>query len=216
MACNLKSIGLALIAVLAMSALAASAAQAVPEFTASAYPATATGSNMAGNETLTTPGGTVQCSSHYLVEEYGGGEFTGPTPTLTIKPSYMECNAFGFLGATINTNGCTFVYHATERVSPGTYRHHIDIVCPSGQKLTITAGTCELDVPPQTGLTTATTMNLVSGQETVQPNITGITMNVTKDGFGCPFAGTGHIQTSYHGDIVVSRVGGGAISVSGE
>ena len=63
---SLKSLGLAFIAVLAMSAVVSSASQA-SEYTCEKYECKATGSNTLGNETFTTPGGTVQCDSHYVV-----------------------------------------------------------------------------------------------------------------------------------------------------
>lgn len=216
MACNLKSVGLALIAVLAMSALAASAAQANPEYTSSTYPATATGSNTAGNETLTTVGGSVQCDADYLVEEYGGGYIVEASDILTVSFTYTNCVAFGFLSATINSNGCTFTYHATEKVSATEYLNHTDIDCPSGNSIKITAGTCEVALPDQNGLTTVSTTNLAGGTVTVEPELSGITLNTLKDGFACPLTGTGHSKASYHGDIVISRIGGGSVSVSGE
>jgi hypothetical protein len=206
---NLKSLGLALLAVLVTSAIATSPAQAAPTYTASAYPATITGSNTAGKETWTTPAGTVQCDSHFQAS------LSAPSSTLAIVPKYTNCVAFGFLNGTIQTNGCAFVLHTTEQVAPSHYRHHVDISCPTGSPGIVTTwGTCEVDIPPQTGLTTITTQNSGSALTLVW-NMADITMNVTKDGFGCPWPTTGHYKGSYHGDVVLSRVGGGSVSVSG-
>jgi hypothetical protein len=205
---NSKVLGLGLIVALALSAVVASAASA-SQYTASAYPATATGSNSAGNETLTTPGGTVQCDSHFQ------GSLSGASSTVAITPKYTNCVAFGFLNATVNMNGCYFILHATAHLGGGVYLAHLDIVCPPGTFIVIISGTCEVGIPAQTTLSSVKTTNLAGGTVTVQPNITNITMNVKKDGFGCPFSGTGHTTGSYHGDVVLSRVGGGSISVSG-
>jgi len=212
---NLKSLGLALVAVLAMSAVVASAAQAVPQFTASSYPVTATGSNTKGNETFTTEAGTVQCDSHFLVENTGGNHegIPGATSTVTATASYSNCTAFGFLNATVNMEGCDYVFHATEQVAAGVYRHHVDVVCPAGQSIKITAATCKAEVKAQTGLTTVTTTNLETGV-TVQPNV-GVSITVTQDGFGCPFSGTGVKTGTYHGDLVVEGQGGNHVFVSG-
>jgi len=214
---NFKALGLALVAVLAMSAVVASAAQAVPSFTASSYPAFATGSNTIGGETFTTPGGTVQCDSHYKVEKYRTTTTEGlPSPgssTVTVTPEYTDCVAFGFLGASVKMNSCDYEFHATSKIAEGHYNHHIFIRC-TGAPITIVAGTCEVTVGEQS-LSSVTTQNNVDGSVTVKPNVTGITMNVVKDGFGCPFAGTGHQTGSFHGEVKVSRVGGGSISVSG-
>jgi hypothetical protein len=205
---NLKSLGLALVAVLAMSAVVASAAQAVPSFTASAYPATATGSNAKGGEAFTLDGSTVQCDSHFQ------GTLSAAGSTLTVTPKYSNCEAFGFLEATVNTEGCTYVFHATEQVAAGVYNHHVDVVCPAGKSIKITAGTCKAEVTAQNNKTTVKTTNLAGGTVTVQPNVT-VSTHVTQDGFGCPLAGLGTRNAVYHGDVVVSRVGGGTVSVSG-
>jgi len=214
----LKSLGLALVAMAAMSAVVASASQA-SEYTCSAYECLATGSNTAGNETFTTPGGTVQCNSHYTVEKEGTTNatgITGPTTTVTVTPTYTGCKAFGFVNATVNMMGCDYVFHSGSLIVAGRYNNSVSIVCPAGSgPITITAGTCVVDVPAQGPLTNVETENLAGGTLTVKPNVTGITLNVTTDGFGCPFPGTGHFTGSFHGDVTLARVGGGSISVSG-
>jgi hypothetical protein len=205
---NLKTLGLAFVVVLAMIAMAASAASA-SQYTASAYPATATGSNTAGNETFTTPGGTVQCDSHFQ------GTLAGASSSLKITPKYTNCTAFGFLNATVHFIGCWLISYVGVNHGGGVYTHIFDIGCEPGAIIIITAGTCEVKIPAQTGLSSTQTTNLAGGTLTVQPNLKNITMNVTKDGFGCPFPSTGHTTGSYHGDVVLSRVGGGSISASG-
>jgi hypothetical protein len=206
---KLKSLGLALVAVLAMSAVVASAAQAVPQFTASAYPATVTGSNTKGAETFTIDGSSIQCDSHFVSHSLNAS-----SSTLIITPTYSGCEAYGFLNAAFNTGGCAYAFHATEQAAAGVYRHHTGIGCPTGKSMKIVAGTCEVEIKEQTGQTTVTTTNLSGGTLTVQSNIV-MKVTVTQDGFGCPLAGTGTRNATYHGDVVYSRVGGGSISVSG-
>jgi len=206
---NLKSLGIAFVAVLAMSAVVASAAQAVPSYTGSAYPTTGTGSNLKGSEKFTTAGGTVECNSHFE------GTLASPGgPTLTVTPSYSSCEAFGFLSADVHENGCTYVFHASSRIAEGHYSSTVDVSCPGSNKMVITAATCEVQVGSQTGLSSVTTKNEGTGVKVV-PNVSEITMDVTKDGFGCPFSGTGHSKGTYHGEVTLARVGGGSISVSG-
>jgi len=218
---NLKALGLAFVAVLAMSVVAASASQA-SQYTCSAYAPTApcfgTGSNTPGNETLTTPGGTVQCNSHYTVEEAGGSEegLEGPKTSVTVTPTYTDCKAFGFLNASIDMMGCDYVFHAEAQIAAGRYNNSVDVTCPVGKgPVTLTVGTCKVDIPAQGPLTNVETENLAGGTLTVKPNVANITLNVTTDGFGCPFPSTGHFTGSFHGDVTISRVGGGTISVSG-
>jgi hypothetical protein len=206
---QLRVLGLALLAVLATSAVIASAAQAVPQFTASSYPATATGSNTKGSESFTTEAGTVQCDSHFQ------GSLSAASSTFTVTPTYTNCEAFGFLDATVNMEGCSYIFHATEKVTTDHYRSHVTVECPSGKSIKITAGTCKAEVKAQGNLTTLTTTNS-GGSVTAMPSVTNIAMTVTQDGFGCPFSGTGAKTGAYHGHVVMSRVGGGSISVSGQ
>jgi len=210
---NLKVLGLAIAAVMAMSAMMASAASAVPQFTASAYPATVTGSNTKGNEVFTTEGGKVECDSHFVSHS-----LEAASSTLTVTPTYSNCEAFG-LNATVNTEGCTYVFHATEAVKINeVYNNHVDVVCPAGKSIKIVAGggLCRAEIKSQNGLTTVQTTNS-GGSVTVVPNVSSVKYTVTTDSFGCPFSGTGEkTDGKYTGHVVVSRVGGGTISVSGE
>jgi hypothetical protein len=179
-----------------------------PPFTASEYPAVVTGSNTKGSEALTTEGGKVECDSHFE------GTLPGITTTLALKPTYTNCSAFGFLAATVSPEGCTYELHSAEEVSSSTHKSLLDVVCPAGQSIKITAGTCKLEVKAQASLKTVATTNLGGGTITAQPNVTGIAYTVTQDGFGCPFAGTGNkTNATYSGDVVFSRVGGGSIDV---
>jgi hypothetical protein len=207
MVCNRQSLGLAFVVVLAISAVVASAAQAVPSYTAASYPTFATGANTKGSETFTTSGGTVTCDSHFQ------GTLSAASSTLTVTPSYSNCEAFGFLGADIDENGCTYLLHTSSKLSTGHYSSSLDIQCETGKKMVITASVCEVTIGPQTGLRSVTTMNSASSI-TVVPNITDITVNVVKDGFGCPFSGIGHTKAAYHGDVVMSSKNN--ILVSGE
>jgi hypothetical protein len=207
MSSRMKILGL-VFALFAIQAIAASAAQA-SQYTASSYPASAAGSNTSGSETFTTPGGTVQCNTNWTVHaSFGVGSIFGTA-------HWTSCKAFGFLNATVSLQGCSFQSNAGAAKGGGVYDNSVSVVCPAGKTITITAGTCLVDVPAQTGLKNVKTTNLAGGTVTVQPNVTPITMNVTTDGFGCPLPGTGHTTGTYHGDVVLSRVGGGTISVSG-
>lgn len=210
---NLKVLGLAVGAVLALSAVMASAAMATPVFEASEYPAQVTGQNTKGSEVFSTEAGAVECDSHFISHEVGAA-----TSTLDVTPSYTNCEAF-FLSATVNTEECKYRFHATEKVSTGVYKHHVDVLCPAGQSIKISAGggSCKAEIKEQTGLTTVKTTNLAGGTVTVQPEVGSVAYTVTKDGLFCPFNGTGNkTDGTYTGDVVVSRVGGGTVAVSGE
>ena len=213
---NLKVLGLAFGALLALSAMMASAAVATPEFTASSYPAQVTGSNTKGSEVFTTEGGKVECNSHFVSHS-----LSAASSTLTVTPTYTNCEAFGFIEATVNTEGCTYLFHVTEHVhqnSPTTttfWRLHTDVTCEAGKSIKITASTCKVEIKPQNGLTTVA-VEPIESNVTVEPNVEGIAYTVTQDGFLCPFGGTGNkTDGKYTGHVSMSRVGGGSVSVSG-
>jgi hypothetical protein len=211
---KLKILGIALAAVLATSATVTSTAQATPEYTCSAYPCTATG---AGEATFTFEQGNVRCDVHYLLGKAGGGDLELSSSTATVTTTFAGCEAFGFVNTAIDKNKCDHLLHATERIGASSdYLHHHDIVCPAGSPgFVITAATCEVVIPPQNGLTTVRTAN-AGGAVTFLYSLMNITVNVTKDGFGCPLPKVGHAEVRYHSDALLSRVGGGDFQVSGE
>jgi hypothetical protein len=184
---KLKTLGVALVAVFALTAVMASAASAA-NYTASSYGekgTTGTGISVKGNDVFTTEGGTVKCASHFE------GTLTEASETLTVTPKYTECEAFGFLSATVNMNGCAYVFQAPSG-SGDAYSAAVKVECPAEKVITITASTCEATVGAQSPSgSTAITNNTAAGDVSVKANVTGINYTVTKDGFLCPFNGTG-------------------------
>jgi hypothetical protein len=204
---KLKGLGLLLIALSAMGAVGPAAADAA-QYTCSHYGCTATGSNTKGSEVFGTEGGKVECDSHFVTHAIGG-----PTSTLELSPTYTNCEAFGFLEATVNTEGCFYQFHVSG--SAPTFNNSVDVVCTTGKSIKIAAGTCRVEVKPQSGLTNVATSN--SGSSVlVKPNVSKIAYTVTQDGFLCPFPkGTGNTSDgTYTGEVTISRVGGGSIAVS--
>jgi hypothetical protein len=212
---KLKVFGLALVAICSMIAMIATAAQAIPTFTSASYPATITGEGgeKFGEKLIFNE------SDHFPVVECNKSSYHGTlssaSTTLTLTPAYTECRGWGFLNATVHTEGCTYVFHATEG-SAGVYKSHVDVECPAGKSIKIVGGTCEVEIKTQTGLTTAKSTNS-AGTVLVRPEVTGIAYTVVKDGFGCPYTGTGNkagARWTATSDIVM-KGSGGSISVSG-
>jgi hypothetical protein len=184
---NLKVLGLALVAVFAFSAMAASGAMAQEGKLTSANknPFTLTGTEVAGNEnaftgafgvTVRCPGSTyaghkVKNTPHELVPN-------GATET-TVTPTYKECKDANGDPRTVSMNGCDFVlYHATTVTPPNVYSITADIVCPVGKTITVTGGSCAIAVGSQTGLTGLTVTNeagdvRLSGKLTLKATVCG-------------------------------------------
>jgi hypothetical protein len=181
-----------------VAVLLPAAAQAAPAFTTDFYPATVHASNTAGNETITTTGGTIQCDTAYHAE------LKEPSTTLSITPTYKNCVAFGFLGASVNFNGCKYLLHLYEQNAADKFAAGFDIVCEAGKSIEVAAGTCKIQIGAQAGLKSVSLINNTEATPapdlTFQPNVTKLALNVVTDGFGCPFPGTGASTGSFHGD----------------
>ena len=190
---RIRTVGMALAAVLALSAFAASAAMAEGTYTANTYPATGTATSALGNDTFTTEAGNVECKSEY------SSTLTEASNHLTVKPKYTECKAFGFASATVNMGSCdyTFTTPVTEKltVSEHDWTAKVKVVCTKAtEPITISAGACETTIGEQEpeGHVIITTTTTGPKHLDFQSTFTNVTYNVTKDGFLCPFNGTGH------------------------
>jgi|SRR5215207_4083323 len=162
---NLKALGLALVAVLAMSAFAASASQAKNLTTETGkYPATIT----AGQKTLhefTVSGRVVTCATASFT-----GTLSAASKELTVAPTYTTCHTVVFgetWPVTVTTNGCHYLLTNTPE-------NQIHLTCAAGQGIEIhiytshanhTAGTsvCTYKVDPQTISTGVSYENTATG-----------------------------------------------------
>jgi hypothetical protein len=205
-----KFILVALAAVALVSAFA-SAVQA-STFTAEKYPATIEGTQVGQHVFSVENNLTVKCSNATF-----HGTLSAASSTITMSPAYSACNAFGFLNSTVNFNGCTYLFHAGEEVSADKHAGSVDIVCPAGGFIAIVAGTCETQIPAQTGLNTNNIENNTTPLDaTATGSLTGIKYTKTKDGFGCPFAGTGtKTDGGYAGTATaIGKSGGVQVGIS--
>lgn len=149
---KLKALGLALVAVLAMSAMATAAAQAAtPEFHT--------------EEAATIKGkGPLAGHTHYfkftnelnknIFTECPESELAGTTlaktvTSLTLAPTYNKCKTAG-MAAEFKPNECDFVVQLVAGSVPPTAT--FDIVCPGKNEITIEDAVCTIHIEPQTGL----------------------------------------------------------------
>jgi hypothetical protein len=176
-----KTLGLALVAVLALTTTAASVASAAGKYTAEVENTTGTAESVFGNDTFTTEGGNVECKSH----------FEGTVPgfsasTLTVKAKYTECKAFGFPHATVQMNSCDYRFN-TPTGSGANWTATVNVICSDSTKpITIAAGNCEITVGSQGPLNHVLITN-TAGDVDVQADVKGVHYTVVKDGFLCPF-----------------------------
>lgn len=123
------------------------------------------------------------------------GKLEERSESITLAPSYAECTASG-LAATVEPNGCQYVFKTWTEKEAGVFNGKTDITCPKEPGITITgfSGNCQVKIGSQTGLTAVTYRNKQESSPTkvlAEVAVTGVKYTVTKDGFGCPFKGTG-------------------------
>ena len=152
---NLKTLGLALVAALALSALVASAASAQStqgELTSdganTSVTLVGTQTGVEGSNATTSFGNRFECAG----AKYTGHEsFTTaphkvipiPATKITITPHYGSCltkTGFGNFPTTVHMNGCDyeFVLRNTTGGVTGTYGLDTFIVCPVGKNIQVT------------------------------------------------------------------------------
>lgn len=186
---NLKALGLALVAVLAVGAMMASAAQAKSTIfaTTSSSPLAVHATGEEIGEVFKIDGVAVTCKvSHYT------GSVTNNSNTITITPSYTTCIVGGVVNLEITVGDCDYEFTGKNRVALDHYNATVSIKCVNSAGITIEAATCHMTVPPQNGLGIVTVKSNTAGKDlTITLNVSGIEGTVITDGFLCPFSGTG-------------------------
>jgi len=193
---KVRTLGLAFVAVLAMSALGASVAQAGVSVLMSdqekyhtTLDATQIGEHVFEVDTVEPLNDEVKCKKATFA-----GTLEKASSTITVIPTYAECKAFG-LTATVTTTGCEYTIHSAVTVNaPHEYTAEVDVHCDVGKFIKVTTATCEVQVTEQTNLkhvmvTNDTNVKTELNDVTVTPTVSNIAYHVTKDGIGCPLTG---------------------------
>ena len=164
---KLKFIGLALVAVFAMSAIGASAASAAVELHSEGAPVNITGAQEGSSNAFDVQFGAVVCTT----ADYNATTTVTTDTTVTFTPKFEGCT-FAGVGATVDTNGCTFVLHVLNATT-GT----VTVECGVGQEITVTGGTkCIVHVPGGQDVGTVTLTNIGTGTtREVTANLNGLT-----------------------------------------
>lgn len=196
---KLKVLGLALVAVFAMSAVAASAASA-NQFMSEGGGSTTVTATQVGEHVFTVDGASVTCE---VATFSSVGEVASPATSVKVSPNYEECTAFTFFTAKIQTEGCYYNLHvgATGGIE---YTGSLDLECEEGHEIVIAAGTCEAKVAGGQEFSGIGYANAEGGKVTIAAEVAGIAVNKTKDGFLCPFSGKGAAEGTYEGTTLAA------------
>lgn len=195
---NLKTLGLALLAVLVLGSAATSTASATPQFHFESGHTIITGQQTTANA-LAFDVGVVKCG----VAQFGGTSAVFTTTTITLTPTFDNCLLNEEEEVTFTHNGCSFVFHLganTEHLT-GT----MSIECPANEVIEIDAPECTITVPSQGNLGTVTFTN--EGAEMTRSvvfdlGIAGI--DYAEDGAGCANEEESTNNGTYTGKITVT------------
>ena len=208
-----KLLSLALVAIFAMGVMTSSAMAG--KISTNLANVNLTGEQPAGtNDVFTVDGSNVTCNT---ATYNANGTTANGAAAAVLHPSYSSCTAFGFIGASVNTESCN--YEGTVDTVNATYNEanmtwnaaHIIIKC-NVNPITINAGsgTCVATVGSVNATTTIGGNTLHFTNTTNEPMdfdivSTNVSVPVQKnvDGFGCPFSGTGPTTGTYNGIATV-------------
>jgi hypothetical protein len=189
---RLGALSLGLLALFIASGLTASNA-AAGVLTTSSYPAALTSET--GKESVfafTGSGNFVRYSC--LRMQMSSGTFVEPVSTFSLHPVLTECSD-GKVATPIPTTGCDFRFHIGETTGEsGNYAGTVDLLCEAGKSLAFPPiGSCEVRVDPQEEFGSVEFINMAGSPSdfTINWIVEGFQYTVLKDGFGCPFPGTG-------------------------
>ena len=205
---NIKALGLALVAVFALSAMAVSAAQArEPVVTlkdgsgTTVNTATITGEDTGGTHVFNVEGNTVTCNT----VEFNGNIEDAKTNTF-VHPTYQNCTAFGFIGANVNTTNCNYRLMPNPENENMVWGGEIEVICNSGSITINAGGVCEAKVNGGTLINTGNKVTVLTNSPEdllLHNEASEVATEKTLDGFGCPFNGTGKVTANYTGTTTV-------------
>jgi hypothetical protein len=194
-----RRLGLSICMGLVMALLMACSARG-DLLTSESYPVTLTGNQESFIEfTFTT--GRAACNKAGF-----SASISGATNTVTLKPSFSECTAFGF-PALIDVNGCAFV--VSVELGPSTFGQ-ANLECPSEKSITVTAiaaGTakCTVHVQPAVNVGSMSFANVGWGstrEVRMSFFVTSLPYSHTKGtGLGSCTAGSGGFTGKFNGSV---------------
>jgi hypothetical protein len=162
---NRAALGLALVAILAIATVAASAGHAdeegVATFTTDSGTTVMDWTKLADAgagkiNALTVAKQSVLCKKAVFTGEIKGKQVT----QIEVTPEYSECTTETGLFVTVKHNECKYVFHVGVKLAEGQYEGSFDVICPAGKEFEVTtyanaeekAPFCTVTVGTQKGL----------------------------------------------------------------
>jgi hypothetical protein len=197
---RLKIVGLALVAVFALSAVAVASASA-HEYNAKSSPVVAKGEN----HTFTAGEATITCKKAEFT--YGGG--VGKFGAIKVTPAYKECKVLG-ANATVTVEKAEYEFGAPKEIKANEFSAPVSIVGAAGAKIKITTTilgeTCEVTFGTQNlpGEGTKFVNNEAKSGGEVKAKVEGVTYKSNNKCFG--FVGAEGTNGKYEGNATETGI----------
>jgi hypothetical protein len=203
---KIRALGLAFVAVTAMSAMAASAAHAGTAHIGT-NPAALTAHSETGQQHILSITGAgifnSVCDTATIQGQVGEGSGTQTVHEATVTPTYSSCKLAG-TNATVRTNGCQYTLTGA---GEGANTFSVDVVkCTTGKSIQIQTALCVVDVPAQNGLSHVVGTNLggePNKEVTLNATVTGITAQQT--GAACPGGNNATTNTASFSGATIAK-----------
>src|SRR5436853_1387024 len=200
---HLKNLGSVMVATMACIVAFGAPVAAAGDFYATGGAGIALTGSQSTSHKFTITGASITCTTV---------TYTGTTPaatfeTLELHPEYSGCTVFGFVGATINTAGCQYIFNIN---SPT-----VTLKSCSAGAIVVTAsnafGKCVMEVPNQSGINGQSfgTGGPALGHDIlVSSNATNISAKITTSTGICPVSVGTHSSGVYTGTTTVRAASG--------
>ncbi len=205
---NIKALGLAIVAVGAMSMAVAASVQAAELHATTQGSAVLTG-QQTQQHVFQTQAGTVTCGTANFEGTVASQGTQVTAQEATITPTYSGCEAFG-LNATVQMNGCKYTITGKANTNTGAttaLTSYVDVSgCTSGKQIVVNAagGLCTATIPEQHNLSHLVykdegTPGTSTEDVGVDVTVSGITYEL--HGLFCPGGGATGLRHdgTYHG-----------------
>ncbi|HEU5252535.1 MAG TPA: hypothetical protein VFU16_04305 [Solirubrobacterales bacterium] len=213
---KLTKIAIALVAVLAMSAVVASGAMAQPLTSNAGVNSVELEGEDTGNHVFSVDEQNVTCKK----ATFKSGATAVPANQITVNALYNECTAFGFANATVNMGNCHYVFTTPNKLETDLYTSEVDVNCETNNaannsiivKSSVFGSECEVGISQHTGTKHVIIQNTTGNTPkdiTMNVTVNAITVNRIKDNGLCPLKGTGEVNNgSYNGNVTVKEANG--------
>jgi hypothetical protein len=160
-----------------------------PRLASEVTPSRVSGRQLPIEELTFGPGSTpLRCN----LAELSGAQAATSATQLELQASYQQCD-LGGISASVNMGSCGYSVSVANSGPP--YSGSLTIQCAEpGDAVEVIAGTCAFEIGPQGGIggiVLATRGASAERRVLLEAASTGLSYQVTKDGFLCPLSGTG-------------------------